>query len=154
MNPKELARYGVVKVTTASPGQLLVMLYDALFRFLREGAAAMEAKDRTKSNERVSRSLAILEQLMLGLKEDVLPTLYEKLSPLYGFCMSHITTGNLHQDPAKLTDVVRILSPLREAWAGAVAQMAREAAGASAAPPASAEATEATEATEAIETRA
>jgi len=127
MNPKELSRYGVVKVTTCSPGQLLVMLYDALFRFLREGAVAMEAKDRAKANERITRSLAILEQLLLGLNREALPTLYEKLSPLYGFCMSHITAANLHQDPTKLADVVRILSPLRDAWGNAVAQVTRDA---------------------------
>jgi flagellar protein FliS len=128
MNPKELARYGVVKVTTCSPGQLLVMLYDALFRFLREASVAMEAKDRGRSNERITRSLAILEQLLLGLNREALPTLYDKLSPLYGFCMSHVTAANLHQDPTKLADVIRILSPLRDAWGNAVSQVAREAA--------------------------
>jgi flagellar protein FliS len=126
MNQRELSRYGVVKVTTCSPGQLLVMLYDALFRFLREGAVAMEVKDRAKANERITRSLAILEQLLLGLNRDALPTLCDKLSPLYGFCMTHITAANLHQDPTKLTDVIRILSPLREAWGDAVAQVTRE----------------------------
>jgi len=139
MNPRELARYGVVKVTTCSPGQLLVMLYDALFRFLREGAAAIEAKDRARSSERIARCLAILEQLLLGLKKDALPTLYEKLAPLYGFCMSHVAAGNLHQDPTKLLDVVRILSPLRDAWASAVTQLAGEAAAQRSAPPAAVE---------------
>jgi flagellin-specific chaperone FliS len=31
-----IAKYRSVQVTTASPGQLLVMLYDGLFRFLGE----------------------------------------------------------------------------------------------------------------------
>jgi len=129
MLPKELARYGVVKVTTCSPGQLVVMLYDALFRLLRDGAVAIEEKDRTTSTERINRSLAILEQLLLGLREKALPSLYEKLVPLYRFCMSHIIAANLHQDPAKLLDVVRILAPLRDAWAHAVTQLAQEAGG-------------------------
>ena len=38
-----LSRYGSVKVTTSSPGHLLVQLYDAMFRFLRGAAAALEA---------------------------------------------------------------------------------------------------------------
>ena len=40
-----LARYGAVKVTTASPAHILVMLYDGLLRFLRDAQAAMAAKE-------------------------------------------------------------------------------------------------------------
>jgi flagellar protein FliS len=110
-----LARYGAVSVTTASPGQIVVMLYDGLFRFLREAMAAMEAKDRAKTAERINRSIAILEQLLVGLDRSVFPSLCDKLEPLYAFCMRHIVEANAHRDPAGLADVIRILTPLREA---------------------------------------
>ena len=42
-----LSRYQKVKVTTCSPGELLVMLYDGLFRFLGEAKTKMEEGDRT-----------------------------------------------------------------------------------------------------------
>jgi flagellar protein FliS len=121
---KGLARYGAVKVTTCSPGQLLIMLYDALFRFLREATDAMTAKDHAKAGERMGRSLAILDQLLRGLDRSVLPSLCDKLEPLYMFCMSHITQASSNQEPARLAEVIRILTPLREAWGVAVAQVA------------------------------
>ena len=125
---RELARYGVVKVTTCSPGQLLIMLYDGLLRFLGEAQVALESKDPAKAGARIGRSLAILEQLLAGLNREVLPSLCDKLAPLYQFCITHITTANLRQDPTKIADVIRILSPLRDAWQTAVAQVASEAA--------------------------
>src|SRR4029077_17959504 len=113
---RDLARYGVVKVTTCSPGQLLVMLFDGLLRFLGEAEVAMQAKDPAKAGARIGRSLAILEQLLFGLNRETLPTLCDKLAPLYQFCMSHLTVATLRQDPTKIADVIRILAPLRDAW--------------------------------------
>jgi flagellar protein FliS len=124
-----LARYGAVKVTTASPGHLLVMLYDGLLRFLREGQAAMEKKERGKAGEKVSRCHAILAHLLETMDPTHNPALCAHLQPLYIFCMQHLLKANLEQDPEKLAEIVRILTPLRDAWASAVAQLAAASAG-------------------------
>jgi flagellar secretion chaperone FliS len=119
-----LARYGAVRVTTASPGQLVVMLYDGMFRFLRGAAEAMTAGQRAKAGEQGGRARAILEQLLFGLDRSAFPDLCDKLGPLYTFCMGHITRANLHQEPKPLLEVVAILFPLRDAWASAAEQVA------------------------------
>jgi flagellar secretion chaperone FliS len=119
-----LARYGAVKVTTANPGQILLMLYDGLLRFVREGQAAMEAKDRKRAGERISRSHAILSELLSSLDSTHAPVLCQHLEGLYSFCMRHLVRANIEQKPEKLGEVVQILSPLRDAWVTAVAQAA------------------------------
>ena len=119
-----LARYGAIKVTTASPGQILLMLYDGLLRFLREAEAAMAAKDRKKSGEKISRAQAIIAQLLASLDPAQAPALCQHLQSVYVFCMQHILRANIEQDPAKLAEVTRILSPLRDAWMTAVAEVA------------------------------
>src|SRR5579884_2100577 len=96
-----LARYAAVKVTTANPGQLLVMLYDGLLRFLREAQAAMRADDRARAGERISRAHAILEHLMAGLDPTHAPELCDRLRSLYVFCMHHLVRANLDRDPVK-----------------------------------------------------
>ena len=121
-----LARYGAVKVTTVSPGHLLVMVYDGLLRFLREGQAAMEKKDRKKAGEQISRASAILAHLLETLDPSHNAALCAHLQPLYLFCMQHLLRANLEQDPTKVAALVRILVPLRDAWASAVAQLAAE----------------------------
>src|ERR1700690_3073880 len=90
-----LARYGAAKVTTQSPGQILVMLYDGLLRFLREAQGAFVAKERAKAGERVSRSLAILDQLLIGLDPKHAPELCERLQALYVFCIQRLVRANL-----------------------------------------------------------
>lgn len=118
-----LARYGAVKVTTASPGHLLVMLYDGLIRFLREAAAAMVAKDRSRACERISRSHGIISHLLSSLDPQPAPELAQHLQSVYMFCMARLLTANLNQDPAKVDEVLRVMLPLREAWAIAVAEV-------------------------------
>jgi flagellar secretion chaperone FliS len=119
-----LARYGAVKVTTASPGQILVMLYDGLLRFLREAQAAFLAKERARGGERISRSLAILDQLLVGLDPKHAPDLCERLQSLYIFCIQRLVRANLEQNPEMVGEVVRVLSPLRDAWSTAVLEVA------------------------------
>jgi flagellar secretion chaperone FliS len=116
-----LARYGTVKVTTANPGQILVMLYDGLMRFLREAQSAFVAKERARAGERVSRSLAILELLAGTLDAKHAPELCQRLEGVYIFCMRHLVRANLEQNAEMVGEVVRVLSPLRDAWSTAVA---------------------------------
>jgi flagellar secretion chaperone FliS len=123
---KGLARYGAVSVTTSSPGQILLMLYDGLFRCLREATAAMQAKDLPRVRERTTRSLDILQQFIVGLDRTKFPALCDNLLPLYQFCMNQVVLANVRQDPAPLADVIKVLLPLREAFGVAVEQLARD----------------------------
>ena len=119
-----IARYGAVKVTTANPGQVLVMLYDGLLRFLREAQAAFAAKQRAHAGERIKRSLAILEQLLAGLNPAHAPELCEKLQSLYLFCIQRLVRANIEQNPDMVGEIIRVLTPLRDAWSTAVTELA------------------------------
>jgi flagellar protein FliS len=121
-----LARYGNVKVMTASPADHIVMLYDASFRFLREAIEASKAKDRARMGERIGRANNIFVSLLGGLDRSVSPKLCDQLEPLYGFCMRHVLMANLKNDPVKLEEVISVLLPLRNAWAEAASQLVRE----------------------------
>jgi flagellar protein FliS len=116
-----LARYGAVKVTTSTPGNLLVMLYDGLLRFLREAEAAMVAKERRKCGEKLSRANAILAELLGTLDPTHNPALCANLQNLYIFCMNHLLKANIQQKPEMLGEIINVLTPLRDAWAKAVA---------------------------------
>jgi flagellar protein FliS len=119
-----LARYGTVKVTTSSPGQLLLMLYDGLFRFLREAQAAMVSKDRARAGGRLGRAQAILGYLLATLDTQHAPDLCDKLQGLYSFSSTHLLKANIEQSPAKIGEVIQILGPLQGAWVEAVASVA------------------------------
>ena len=110
------ARYKGVQVTTCSPLQLLVMLYDGAIRFIGEADVAMDHGDRARAGERVGKAHAILEELAATLDAKQAPELCESLNALYVFSMRKLLEANLRQDRSALAEVVGLLTPLREAF--------------------------------------
>lgn len=111
------AKYRGVAVQTSSPGQLLVMLYDGVLRFVGEAHDALAKRDRARVGERIGKALAILEELSATLDRDKAPELADNLLSLYVFCRQHLLEANLQQDAARLEEVARTILPLREAFA-------------------------------------
>jgi flagellar protein FliS len=124
------ARYQQVRATTSTPGELLIALYDGLFRFLNGARVCLERKERPRASELLSKSYAIVSELYIALDHNVAPELCAQLEGLYGFCMDRITFANIHGNPEAVAEVIRVLTPLREAWKIAVPQAAQEAAAA------------------------
>ncbi len=121
MNPRlsvsaVAARYRGVQVATCSPVQLLVMMYDGVLRFVHEADAALGRRDRARVGDRIGKALAILEELSATLDPSQAPELCENLLGLYTFSRERLLEANLHQDPARLADVLAVLTPLREAF--------------------------------------
>jgi len=123
---RAINRYQSVKVKTATPGQVLVMLYDGLFRFLTEAKRAMDQGDRARSGERLDKGMAIIAELVSTLRPEVAPELCDNLANVYHFCMDHLVQANIHQQSDGIDEVLRVLVPLREGFAQAVEQSTRE----------------------------
>ena len=124
MNPSlaaAAARYRGVQLNTASPAQLVVMLYDGALRFVSEADEALGRDDRARAGERIGRALAIVDELAATLDPTHAPELAENLLALYGFCKRRLLEANLERDRKALADVVSSLTPLREAWAAVAA---------------------------------
>lgn len=113
-------RYKTVQVQTCSPGDLLVLLYQGLHRFLTEAATAMRAGERGRAGERIDKAYGILCELLTGLRREEAPELCDRLQGLYVFCMGHLVEANIQQDAAKIDEVAKILTPVREAFTQAV----------------------------------
>lgn len=120
-----IARYQDVKITTGSPGELLMALYDGLFRFLHAGAAALRGGNRNVANHAISRSHAIISELYASLDHRYAEELCNNLEMLYAFCLDSIVEANIKNDASKLDEVIRVLSPVREAFREAVAQVSQ-----------------------------
>lgn len=120
------ARYEQVKATTMSKGELLLALYDALFRFLNGAKLCFQSENTAKGRELCSKARAILSELQIALDPSVAPDLCLNLTALYGFCTDRIRQASVGADAAPLADVTRVLSPLKEAWERAVPEAARQ----------------------------
>ncbi|MFO0565978.1 MAG: flagellar export chaperone FliS [Polyangiaceae bacterium] len=114
------ARYQEVRATTSTPGELLLALYDGLFRFLRGSKIHLERGEKARASELLSKSYAVVSELYIALDHEVAPELCSNLAGVYGFCMDRIMHANVRGSPEAIDDVLRVLSPLREAWQTAV----------------------------------
>ncbi|MCA9628869.1 MAG: flagellar export chaperone FliS [Myxococcales bacterium] len=120
------SRYKQVQIQTSSPGDILLALYDGLFRFLRGAQVCLEQKQRARAGELISKSHAIISELLIALDPKHNPELCLHLSGVYDFCLDRLTQANLKSDPMLIAEVIMVLSPIKEAWEVAVPQAARE----------------------------
>jgi flagellar secretion chaperone FliS len=119
-------RYSQVRMTTSSPGELLLALYDGIFRFLNGAKVCMERKEVARGRELLSKAYAILSELYIALDHSLAPDLCANLEALYGFSMDRVMLASRKGTTEPIDEVIRVLTPLREAWQIAVPQAARE----------------------------
>lgn len=119
-------RYNQVRMTTSSPGELLLALYDGLFRFLNGARICVERKELARARELLSKSYAIISELYIALDHSQAPELCANLEALYGFAMDRVQLASRKALVDPIDEVIRVLTPLREAWQIAVPQAARE----------------------------
>lgn len=121
------ARYAQVRDATSTPGQLLLALYDGLFRFLNGAKLCLENKQLPRARELLSKSHAILSELTIALDHDVAPELCGQLDNLYAFSIERVQLASRKANVTAIDEVIRVLTPLREAWTLAVPKAIQEA---------------------------
>jgi flagellar protein FliS len=114
------AAYKQSSVLTATPGQLVVMLYDGARRFLFQASSAMREGNATVAHQRLRRAEDILAELMATLDHERGGEVASRLQGLYVFFLSELGRARVEQDAGKVDFVHHQLGELREAWATVV----------------------------------
>lgn len=113
--------YQKASIETASPGQIILMLYDGALRFLSQAKDGFSLDNPIQRNERVNnnivRVLNIVAELKDSLNHKVEGDLPKTLDDLYDFIYHHLSQANIKKDPAHLPDCERVLKNLRDSWA-------------------------------------
>ena len=102
-------------ILTASPEQLVVMLYDGAGRFLRQAEGSMIDGSWLQASEKLSRAEAIIDELLATLDMDA-GEVAERLQSIYVFCKTRLIEARIERDPVRVDQVARLLGELREAW--------------------------------------
>ncbi|MCU1614122.1 MAG: fliS [Frankiales bacterium] len=117
------ARYMSASVATASPQQLLVMLYDRLALDLERGEQALVDGDREQAGEQLMHAQEIVMELRASLQVEVWDG-GPRLAALYGWVLGELIKANLKGDVRRVRDCRMIVEPLRDAWREAAASLA------------------------------
>ena len=119
--------YRVNAVLTASPGQLVLMLYDGVLKAL---ALARDAFERQPDdprrieaiNQQLIRAQAILAELQSGLNMEAGGEFARTMDRLYEYHSRRLLEANLRKDVQPVIEVERLVGELREAWAQMLSQ--------------------------------
>jgi flagellar protein FliS len=111
-------------VLTASPVRLVVMLYDHALLKLRTARVAIESRDPKVSGPAINAASAVLSELQGSLDHEAGGEIAASLASIYRFALSELAQANLRMQAERIDGVIRVLTPLRDAWD----QLARRAA--------------------------
>jgi flagellar protein FliS len=109
------AAYRRGTVMAATPGQLVVLLYDGARRFLRQAVVAMGEGDIERTHNCLRYAERIISHLD-GTLDFEQGELSQRLHAIYQFHLKHLRAARLNQDPAKIEEISELLGELRDAW--------------------------------------
>ncbi|MDP3072415.1 MAG: flagellar export chaperone FliS [Opitutaceae bacterium] len=119
--------YRANAVLTASPGQLVLMLYDGALNSLalaREGLEAPGEDPRRIAviSQQLLKAQAILGELQSGLNHEVGGEFARTMHRLYDFHLARLFEANMRKQVAPVIEVERLVRELRDAWAQMLVQ--------------------------------
>lgn len=113
--------YRQVATKTATPGQLVLMLFDGALRFLDKALVGFDLDDPLDSNLAINNNILkaqeILRELNMSLNMEKGGEFAGTMRRLYNYYDLQLSQSNLQKDPAGVELVIRLLSVIRGAWA-------------------------------------
>lgn len=101
-------------VTTASPGELTLMLYNGCIKFLGKAKVSMENKNIEEKNYNIQRAQAIIAELMSTLNMDM--DISKQILPLYQYMNRRLVEANIKNDAAIIDEVIGLATEFRDTW--------------------------------------
>jgi flagellar protein FliS len=113
--------YQSVAVATATPGQLVLMLFDGALRFMAAAENGFQCQDYATRNETIHNNILkaqnILRELQCSLNLSVAGEFPQRMHALYEFMIGHLQEANLKKESFKIATVADLLRQIRDAWA-------------------------------------
>ena len=106
--------YETNSVTTASPGELTLLLYNGCLKFINLAKHAMENKNIEEKNENIQKAQNIVTELMLTLNTDI--EVAKSMMQLYDYAQRRLIEANTKNDLDILKEVEGIIVEFRDTW--------------------------------------
>jgi len=115
MQNNPYANYKRMQVETASPGRLLLMLYEGALKNMRMAQECLAQKNMERAHNHLVKAQDIVMELNCTLNMDS-GEIAEKLRSLYVYIHKRLIDANLKKDAAIVQEVINVMSTLKEAW--------------------------------------
>jgi flagellar protein FliS len=111
-NPQEA--YLRQRILTASPIELIVMLYDGLRKEIKLAERSIGKVKPEDAHKHLIKAQSIVTELLNSLDTSI--ELSEELFDIYEFLLMHLELANRQKDATELNDLVEIVDNLKDAW--------------------------------------
>lgn len=113
--------YRQVATQTASPGQLVLLLYNGIIRFLEQARLGFGLDDPKEFNEAINnnlqRALAIINELSQSLNMTEGGEFAVRMRALYDYFDRRLHESNMNKTEPGIVEVLKHATVLRDAWA-------------------------------------
>ena len=109
-------RYKQDRLDTAQPGDLIVMLYDGMLKFMDLAIEGCEDTDPAKLGLNLSKAIDIVAYLQAVLRTEHAPELSESLDHTYTSWSLFLVQANMANDTDELRRIREQMQGLRNAW--------------------------------------
>ncbi|AJY74510.1 flagellar export chaperone FliS [Paenibacillus beijingensis] len=107
-------KYQQLSAQTATPIQLVLMLYDGAIRFTKQGISGIETKQYEHANEYLCKAESVIHELTAAL--DFNYPISKDLARIYEYLLYQLIQANIKKEARIATEVLGLLQELRDAW--------------------------------------
>lgn len=108
------AAYANNKVTTASPADLVLMLYEGAIKFCNIAIVAIENKEIEKAHKNIMKVQRIIEEFQITLDHKYATA--KDFDEVYSYLLYRLREANLKKDTEILGEVLKHLRTMRDTW--------------------------------------
>ncbi len=114
--------YQAQSVLTASPGQLVLLMYDGALRFMAQARASFALAETTPRrietiNTALLRAQAVITELRANLDHEAGGEVAQNLDRLYDYHLRRLFMANISKDESIVAEVEGLVRALRDSWA-------------------------------------
>lgn len=114
------AQYKNTQIQTATPGQLILLLYEGGIRFCKLAKLSIEENDIMNANNYILKIQDIISELMASLDAKKGGEIASNLYSLYDYMLEKLLEANLKKNKLAVEEVQKLLEELRDSWKVAI----------------------------------
>ncbi|MFV9510527.1 flagellar export chaperone FliS [Tepidibacillus sp. LV47] len=101
-------------VTTASPGELTLMLYNGCLKFIKQAKQAIQEKKIEEKNTNLIKAQNIIRELMVTLNMDY--EVAKHMMQMYEYILRRLIEANIKSDIEILNEIEGYVVEFRDTW--------------------------------------
>ena len=113
---RQVGTYG--NLADASPYQVVQVMLDAVLSRIAEASGHLDRGETAQKGEKITKALAIIEALMLGLDKERGGDLATNLERLYDYASRTLLKAHLENRGDLLKEVTSLLREIKVGWDG------------------------------------